>query len=134
MNNEDHVAIIIGRLQQYEGHEILLLRNPMDLVFAFPNWRNDGETFSGSEWDKIVDFVSYSWADQAIRWIEHTQNGTVLFYEKIKGTLAFVELERLLRDLYLQPIDYTRLQCVVAHQNRKTDQNIGKQLRYKLKM
>ena len=103
-------------------------------MFTFPNWRNDGETFKGSEWDEIVDFVSYSWADHAIRWIEHTQNGTVLFYEKLKGTLAYVELDRLLRDLNLQPIDYIRMQCAVTHRNRNTDHKRGNKLRYKLQI
>ena len=102
----------------------------MDLVFTFPGWRNiEGETIKGSEWDETVDYVASAWADHAIRWIEQTRNGTVLFYEKLKGTLAYEELDRLLRDLNLQPIDYIRMQCVMANRDRNTDHKQESKLR-----
>ena len=102
----------------------------MDLVFTFPNERNnDDETIKGSEWDERVDYVASAWADHAIRWIEQTRNGTVLFYEKLKGTLAYEELDRLLRDLHLQPVDYIRMQCAVTYRDRNTNLKQGSKLR-----
>ena len=97
----------------------------MDVVFTFRHWMHAGKTgqappeaFQGSEWDQVVDYVAYVWADHAIRWIEQISNGTVLFYEKLMGKMAGEELERLLDVLDFHPVDPDRIRCALAHRNR----------------
>lgn len=111
--------------QQYDKRGVLLLRNPMDVVFTFRNWHYGGKTgvappdaFRGPQWDETVDFVAYVWADHAIRWIEQIEQGTVLFYEKLLGSNADLELERLLEVMDFHPIDRDRMQCTLAHRYR----------------
>ncbi len=66
--------------QQYDKRGVLLLRNPIDVVFTYRDWRHGGkvgkappEAFRGPEWDATVDYVAYAWADYAIRWIEQIE-------------------------------------------------------------
>ncbi len=119
--------------QQYDGRGVLLLRNPMDVVFAFQNWVHGGKTgkappeaFKGIYWEEAVEYVAYAWADHAIRWIEQIENGTVLFYEKLKGETAEIELERVLNVLDFHPIDANRVRCTLAHRNRTDHMRINK--------
>lgn len=123
--------------QQYDSRGVLLLRNPMDVVFAYQNWVYGGKTgkapsnaFKGAEWDQTVDYVAYAWADHAIRWIEQIKNGTVLFYEKLVGSTAEQELERLLNVLGFHPIDPGRMRCTLAYRNRADHLRINKSRKY----
>ncbi|XP_046452550.1 WSC domain-containing protein 1-like isoform X2 [Daphnia pulex] len=111
--------------QQYDRRGVLLLRNPMDVVFTFRNWAYSGkvgiappEAFTGPSWDETIDFVAYVWADHAIRWIEQIEKGTVIFYEKLLGSNADVEIERLLHAISFFPVDRERLKCTIKHRNR----------------
>ena len=92
--------------QQYDSRGVLLLRNPMDVVFTYRHWQHGGkvgiappEAFEGPKWEETIDYVAYAWADHAIRWIEQIKNGTVLFYERLMGVTAETELVRLLNVL-----------------------------------
>ena len=123
--------------QQYESRGVLLLRNPMDVVFTFRHWQSHGkvdhappEAFKGPKWEEAVDYVAYAWADHAIRWIEQIKNGTVIFYEKLLGDAAEEELERLLNVLSFHPIDPDRMRCALAHRNR-TDYKRQNKTRYR---
>ncbi|KAK4007148.1 hypothetical protein OUZ56_012309 [Daphnia magna] len=111
--------------QQYDGRGVLLLRNPMDVAFAYQNWVYGGKTgkappeaFKGKEWEEAIDYVAYAWADHAIRWIEQIKKGTVLFYEKLLGSTAEKELERVLNVLGFHAIDGNRMRCTLANRNR----------------
>lgn len=79
------------------------------------------EVFSGPEWEKVIDFVAFAWADHAIRWIEQIKEGTVIFYEKLFGDQANQELERLLEAMNLKrsAIHPNRMRCTLAHRDRK---------------
>jgi hypothetical protein len=97
----------------------------MDVVFTYNNWVHSGklghappESFKGSAWDETVDYVSFAWADHAIRWIEQIDHGTVLFYERLIHESAEDELKRFLKILNFQPIDPERMKCTLAHRNR----------------
>ena len=106
----------------------------MDVVFTFHNWLLGGnvptESFKDPRWDETVDYVAYAWADHAIRWIEQAKRGTVLFYEKLLGDGAYIELERLLKIHNFVPIDYIRMQCALVHRNNQTDHKQQQLLRY----
>ncbi|XP_057380614.1 sialate:O-sulfotransferase 1-like [Daphnia carinata] len=111
--------------QQYDRRGVLLLRNPMDVIFSFRNWQLAGKTgnaspdaFKGPEWEEIIDYVAYAWADHAIRWIEQIDQGTVLFYERLLGKTAENELRRLLNIIGFKPIDSDRMKCALSHRNR----------------
>ena len=111
--------------QQYDSRGVLLLRNPMDVVFTYRHWQHGGkvgiappEVFEGPKWEETIDYVAYAWADHAIRWIEQIKNGTVLFYERLMGVTAETELVRLLNVLNFHPIDPDRMRCALAHRNR----------------
>ena len=111
--------------QQYDSRGVLLLRNPMDVVFTYRHWQHGGkvgiappEAFEGPKWEETIDYVAYAWADHAIRWIEQIKNGTVLFYERLMGVTAEKELVRLLNVLNFHPIDPDRMRCALAHRNR----------------
>lgn len=97
----------------------------MDVVFTFRHWSLAGKTgqapldaFYGDQWDEVVDTVAYVWADHAIRWIDGIENGTVIFYEKLLGPKAAIELERMLNAMDFGPINPDRMQCALAHRNR----------------
>lgn len=105
----------------------------MDVVFAYQNWVYGGKTgkappeaFNGTKWEQAVEYVAYAWADHAIRWIEQIKNGTVLFYEKLIGNTAELELERLLNVLHFHPIDANRMRCTLAYRNRTDHLRINK--------
>ena len=111
------------------------MRNPIDVVFTYRNWQFAGkvgkappEAFQGSDWDEVVDFVAYAWADHAIRWIEQVKIGTVIFYENLLGTNATKELERMLdvMDFQPRPVDPDRLQCALKHRNRTDHKRLNK--------
>ncbi len=99
----------------------------MDVVFTYRHCMLAGkvdnappEAFQGQEWNEVVKFVAYAWADHAIRWIEQIKNGTVIFYEKMHGDSAILELERLLdaMDFQPRPVDPERIRCMLEHRNR----------------
>ncbi len=105
----------------------------MDVVFTFHNLQYGGkvgsappEAFKGSEWEKTIDYVAYAWADHAIRWIEQITNGTVLFYERLLGNRADLELMRFLNVLNFRPIDSNRMRCTLAHRNRTDHKRLNK--------
>lgn len=100
----------------------------MDVVFTYQHYVQAGkvenappEVFHGPEWEKVVDFVAYAWADHAIRWIEQIREGTVIFYENLLGNQAILELERLLVAMNLKPttIHPDRMRCTLTHQSRQ---------------
>ncbi|EFX88990.1 hypothetical protein DAPPUDRAFT_233913 [Daphnia pulex] len=116
---------IINVTYNYRG--VLLLRNPMDVVFAHQNHLLVGkfntaptEAFRGPEWDELVETVAYAWANHAIRWIEQIKQGTVIFYENLLGDDAQLELERLLDSMDFQPrpVDTNRMRCTLAHRDK----------------
>ena len=99
----------------------------MDVVFTYRHWQLAGkvgkappEAFRGREWDEIVKYVAFAWADHAVRWIEQIEKGTVIFYEQLLGQNATLELERLLEamDFKPRPVDPERLRCTLAHRSR----------------
>lgn len=115
----------------YRG--ILLLRNPMDVVFTYRNWQYAGkvgkappEAFSGPAWDEVVDFVAYAWADHAIRWIEEIKQGTVIFYENLLGQNATKELERMLKAMNFRKRDSNRLKCALKYRSRTDHKRMNK--------
>jgi hypothetical protein len=119
--------------QQYDKRGVLLLRNPMDVVFTYRDWLHGGkvgkappEAFRGSEWDATVDYVAYAWADHAIRWIEQIENGTVLFYERLMGKTASGELKRFLQVIDFHPVDPVRMRCTLDHRNRTDHKRLNK--------
>ena len=108
----------------------------MDVVFTYRHWQHGGkvgiappEAFEGPKWEETIDYVAYTWADHAIRWIEQIKNGTVLFYERLMGVTAETELVRLLNVLNFHPIDPDRMRCALAHRNR-TDYKRQNNTRY----
>lgn len=106
----------------------------MDVVFTFRHWQFAGKTgqaprenFTGQDWDKVVDYVAFAWADHAIRWIEETKKGTVLFYEQLLGQNATLELERFWRVMeFKEPMNPDRLRCTLAHRNRMDHRRVNK--------
>lgn len=119
--------------QQYDKRGVLLLRNPMDVVFTYRDWLHGGkvgkappEAFRGPEWDATVDYVAYAWADHAIRWIEQIENGTVLFYERLMGQTASGELKRFLQVIDFHPVDPVRMRCTLDHRNRTDHKRLNK--------
>ncbi|XP_046637044.1 WSC domain-containing protein 1-like [Daphnia pulicaria] len=119
--------------QQYDKRGVLLLRNPMDVVFTYRDWLHGGkvgkappEAFRGPEWDATVDYVAYAWADHAIRWIEQIENGTVLFYERLMGKTASGELKRFLQVVDFHPVDPVRMRCTLDHRNRTDHKRLNK--------
>ena len=84
------------------------------------------KAFRGREWDEVIDYVSYAWADHAIRWIEQIKEGTVLFYEHLKGKKAAEEIERLLDAIHFSPIDPERLNCALSHRDRNDHKRVNK--------
>ncbi|XP_057371251.1 sialate:O-sulfotransferase 1-like [Daphnia carinata] len=116
---------IINTTYNYRG--ILLLRNPMDVVFAHQNHLLVGKfdvapvnAFRGPVWDELVDAVAFAWSDHAIRWIEQMKQGTAIFYEHFLGDNAQHELERLLDAMNYNPqlLDPERMRCLLAHRNQ----------------
>lgn len=108
----------------------------MDVVFAYRHWLQSGKTgtapkeaFQGPEWNEVIEYVAYAWADHAIRWIEQIEHGTVLFYEKLMGKTAEKELRRLLKVINFEPVDSERMRCTLFHRNR-TDHKRFKKERY----
>lgn len=110
------------------------MRNPFDVVFTFRHWQLQGkvgnagpEAFEGPEWDEVVDYVAYAWADHAIRWIEQIKEGTAIFYEYLlSDSEAEVEVRRLLDTIGFKPIDPHRLRCALAHRNRTDYKRVNK--------
>jgi hypothetical protein len=105
----------------------------MDVVFTYYNWIHGGKTgkaqpefFSGPVWDELVDYVAYAWADHAIRWIEQIEKGTVLFYERLVGSTARKELERLFDVMEMKPVDPLRMKCALSHRNRTDHLRLNK--------
>ena len=84
------------------------------------------DAFKGPKWDEVIDYVSYAWADHAIRWIEQINEGTVLFYEHLKGKHAAREIERLLTEIHFGPIDPDRMYCALAHRDRTDHKRVNK--------
>ena len=102
-------------------------------MFTYCHWIHGGKTgkagpefFNGPMWDEIVDYVSYAWADHAIRWIEQIEKGTVLFYERLVGKTAEKELRRLLNVMEFKPIDPLRMKCALSHRNRTVHMRLNK--------
>ena len=84
--------------------------------------------FQGAEWDEVVDYVAFAWADHAVRWIEQLKKGTVIFYENLLGDNAHYEIERLLDTIEYphRPIDPQRMRCALKHRNRTDHKRINK--------
>ncbi|EFX88991.1 hypothetical protein DAPPUDRAFT_233912 [Daphnia pulex] len=121
--------------KDYGYRGVLLLRNPMDVVFTYRHWQLAGkvgkaplESFQGPQWHKVVEFVAYAWADHAIRWIEQIEKGTVIFYEQLLGQNASIELERLLdaMDFKPRPVDPSRMRCTLDHRDRTDHKRLNK--------
>jgi hypothetical protein len=122
----------VGKEKQFQHRGILLLRNPVDALFSFVHYRMAGQdqigtvspvNFKGLVWNNYVNYVTYAWADHAIRWIQNIQNGTVIFYEKLLLEDTEMELNRLLRsinfnDLHHPPVDPDRMRCTLKHKKR----------------
>ena len=132
-NINQEYSNIINTTYNYRG--VLLLRNPMDVVFTYRHCMLEGkvgvaalEAFRGPEWDEIVNFVAFAWADHAIRWIEQIKNGTVVFYENLLGDNAQLELERFLEamDFKPWPIDPDRMRCTLAHRHHGDYKRVDK--------
>ncbi|XP_057371252.1 sialate:O-sulfotransferase 1-like [Daphnia carinata] len=124
---------ILRKVYDYRG--VLLLRNPMDVVFTYRHWQLAGkvgtapqEAFQGPQWKKVVEFVAYAWADHAIRWIEQIEKGTVIFYEQLLGRNASTELERLFdaMDFKPSPLDTERMRCTLDHRDRTDHKRLNK--------
>lgn len=120
--------------EEYDYRGVLLLRNPMDVVFTYRNWQLAGkigtapsEAFQGPEWNKVVEYVAFAWADHAIRWIEQIQKGTVIFYELLRQNTTN-ELNRLLEAIEFSPlpVDQDRLKCTLAHKDRIDHKRLNK--------
>ena len=87
--------------------------------------------FNGPQWNSYVDYVTYAWADHAIRWIQNIQNGTVIFYEKLLLEDTETELNRLLRaidftDPHHPPVDPDRMRCTLKNKNRMDRKRLKK--------
>ena len=84
--------------------------------------------FQGPEWDEVVDYVAFAWADHAVRWIEQLKKGTVIFYENLLGDNANFEIERLLDTIEYphRPINPERMRCALSHRNRADHKRINK--------
>ena len=119
--------------ENYQHRGILLLRNPIDALFSFVLYLMAGQDqigtvsllakFKGPQWNSYVNYVTFAWADHAIRWIQNIQNGTVIFYEKLLLEDTEAELNRLLRainftDPHHPPVDPDRMRCTLKHKNR----------------
>lgn len=118
----------------YEYRGVLLLRNPMDVVFTYRNWQVTGnktakaspKSFQGRQWDEIVEYVAFAWADHAIRWIEQLKQGTVIFYENLLGPKAAIEIDRLMKAIHFSPVDPERVRCALAHRSRTDHKRVNK--------
>ncbi len=123
----------LGSPSVYKNRGILLLRNPVEVLFTSAHYLWSGnqqngtvspDLFAGPKWDDYVSKVAKEWADHADRWIQNIQNGTVIFYEKLLlEDTAEAELNRLLRainfiDPHHPPIDPERMRCTLLHKNR----------------
>jgi hypothetical protein len=123
------------RRENYQHRGILLLRNPIDALFSFCHYLLTEQDhsdqigtvstifFKGPAWNSYVNYVTYAWADHAIRWIQNIQNGTVIFYELLIIGDTEAELNRLLRainftDPHHPPVDPDRMRCTLKHKNR----------------
>lgn len=107
----------------------------MDVVFTYRHWQLAGkvgkappEAFQGPQWENVVKFVAYAWADHAIRWIEQIEKGTVIFYEQLLGQNASFELERLIdaMDFKPRPVDPSRMRCTLDHRDRTDHKRLNK--------
>ena len=125
------------RRENYQHRGILLLRNPIDALFSFRHYlmaeRNQlGAVspvfFKGPAWNNYVNYVTYAWADHAIRWIQNIQNGTVIFYEKLLLEDTEAELNRLLSAINFidPPGDPDRMRCTLKHKNRTDRKRLKK--------
>ena len=81
------------------------------------------DKFKDPQWNNYVNYVTYAWADHAIRWIQNIQNGTVIFYEILLLEDTETELNRLLRSINFTdpqhpPVDPDRMRCTLKHKNR----------------
>ncbi|XP_059350776.1 sialate:O-sulfotransferase 1-like [Daphnia carinata] len=117
---------------RYDNRGVLLLRNPVDAMFAFAHYLASSKNhtgvvsekdFSGPEWEEYVDYAANTWADHAVGWIETIQDGTVLFYERLLLEDTAAELKRLLEVIHFSdphhpPVDLERLRCALRHKNR----------------
>jgi len=105
-------------------------------VFTFRNWQVTGDkvghapssAFQGPEWDEVVEYVAYVWADHAVRWIEQLKQGNVIFYENLLGDGAPKEIERLLDTIGYphRPVDPERMRCAMSHRNRTDHKRVNK--------
>jgi hypothetical protein len=120
-----------GAARTYENRGILLLRNPIEVLFTFGHYLWSGndqkgivseKLFTGKDWEKHLNNVAFEWAEHANYWIENIKNGTVIFYELLlKDTEK--ELNRLLRSINFidpqnPPVDPERMRCTLQHKNR----------------
>jgi hypothetical protein len=127
--------------ENYQHRGILLLRNPIDALFSFVHYLMAGQDqietvsllakFKGPQWNSYVNYVTFAWADHAIRWIQNIQNGTVIFYEKLLLEDTEAELNRLLRainftDPHHPPVDPDRMRCTLKHKNRTDRKRLKK--------
>lgn len=116
---------------QYGNRGILLVRNPVDVLFTYAHYVKtmdqigtvSPDAFHGPQWEKYVEYVAFAWADHAIRWIETIENGTVIFYEQLLRGDTESELKRLLnaihfRDSIESVVDPERMRCTLDHKNR----------------
>ena len=105
-------------------------------MFTFRNWQVTGDkvghappsAFEGAEWDEVVEYVAFAWADHAVRWIEQLKQGTVIFYENLIGDGAPKEIERLLDTIEYphRPVDPERMRCAMSHRNRTDHKRVNK--------
>ncbi|KAI9555051.1 hypothetical protein GHT06_020350 [Daphnia sinensis] len=122
---------LLGNAGPYQHRGILLLRNPFDALFSFVHYLWSGnnqigtvslENFSSLKWDKYVKFVAFEWAEHAVRWIQHIENGTAIFYERLLEDTER-ELKGLLNAINFidprhPPFDPERMRCTLLHKNR----------------
>ena len=96
----------------------------MHASFAYRHYLLAGQTgvageqyFQGDDWNEFLRFVSFAWADHAIRWIDQLKNGAVVFYEKLQNDTE-MEIRRLLHSIHFNAVDSQRLQCTISHKQR----------------
>lgn len=128
---KDHAFDGIPIPGPFQNRGILLLRNPMDVLFTSRHYevtRNQTGTatmnfFQGSEWKEYVDKFAKSWTEHAQKSIQYIRNGTVIFYESLLLGDTAAELTRLLRvlnfnDTQYPPLNPKRMRCTLLHKNR----------------
>ncbi|XP_045036723.1 WSCD family member CG9164 [Daphnia magna] len=122
---------LLGDVGPYQHRGILILRNPFDALFTFAHYLWSGnnqigtvslENFSSLKWDHYIKFVAFEWAEHAVRWIQHIENGTVVFYERLLQDTER-ELKGLLHAINFidpdhPPFDPERMRCTLLHKNR----------------